>query len=61
LELFDSFGRKMGLVFEGMMRAGETRIIPYVAPIQFKGTLIYRYSLGEKTTNGRMISAYQKE
>lgn len=61
LELFDTFGRKMAAVFEGVIRAGETKIITYITPNQFRGTMIYRYSLGEKTLNGRLISAFPKE
>jgi hypothetical protein len=57
LEVFDVAGRKIGVVFQGYMSAGETRTLPYNLPMNYNGTLIYRLSVGEQQTNGKLISS----
>jgi len=57
LEVFDGMGRKVGVVYQGNMTAGEKRNLIYNIPINYNGTLIYRLSVGEQTTNGKLISS----
>jgi hypothetical protein len=56
LEVFDAMGRKIGVVFQGHINAGEIRNFSYNIPENYNGTLIYRLSVGEQTTNGKLIS-----
>lgn len=60
LEVFDAVGRKIGIAFQGNMNAGEIKTIQYNVPGNYSGTLIYRLSVGEKMTNGKIISTAKK-
>ncbi len=57
LEVFNLQGQKTGIVFQGFIVAGQTRTIDYTVPALNKGSLTYRFTVGNRQVTGLLINA----
>jgi hypothetical protein len=55
LEIFDATGRKIDILFEEMMKAGQSYRIEYNPQNHVTQMLIYRMSMGEQSINGKVL------
>ncbi|HET9824119.1 MAG TPA: hypothetical protein VFP87_02230, partial [Chitinophagaceae bacterium] len=55
LEVYDLYGRKIAVVYEGNVEAGIRRTITYRVPITHKVPMIYRFRLGDQIINGKLF------
>lgn len=56
LELYDISGRKIAVPFTGTMQAGVAHTLSYTVPSGINGMLIYRFRVGGKTVEGKLVS-----
>ena len=56
LELYDISGRKFAAPFTGNMQVGITQTVNYTVPAGINGVLIYRFRVGSKTVEGKLIA-----
>ena len=55
LEVFNSVGQKLATVYKGYIQAGVTQTAEYNSKQVSKATLIYKLSVNDRTTNGKVI------
>lgn len=55
LEIYDLIGRRLAVVFEGNVDAGMQKNISYQVPAVHRVPMIYKLSVGDKTTYGKML------
>lgn len=56
LEVYDISGRKVGVPFTGTLQAGTAHTLSYTVPAGINGVLIYRFRVGSKTVEGKLIA-----
>jgi hypothetical protein len=59
LEVFNVMGQKLGVVYNGNVRAGVMQDIQYDARTTNKATLIYKLSVNDKSVNGKLVQLKQ--
>ncbi|MEO7263428.1 MAG: hypothetical protein ABIW38_00885 [Ferruginibacter sp.] len=57
LEVYNLTGQKLKTVFEGNITAGRVQSVRFNIPSQNRSTLIYRLTVGETTTTGKVLYA----
>jgi hypothetical protein len=55
LEVYNITGQKLGVVFEGYIKAGVAQDITYRAKWVSNSTLVYRFTVNGKMANGKLF------
>jgi hypothetical protein len=55
LEIYDLMGRKLAKVFEGQVEKGIAKTIYYRVPSELRVPMIYRLTIGNKTSFGKLL------
>jgi hypothetical protein len=55
LEVYDLMGRKMAVVYQGSLEAGVPRTVTYKIPSTQRVPMIYKLSVGEKSSRGKLL------
>lgn len=55
LEIYDLMGRKLAKVFEGQVEKGIQKTVDYRVPQAQRIPLIYRLTIGDKTSFGKLV------
>jgi hypothetical protein len=59
LEVFNMLGQKVGVPFEGQLRANETRNVEYTVPVNYRSSLIYMLRMNGEQLSGKLMSTRQ--
>jgi hypothetical protein len=59
LEVYNMLGQKVGVPFEGMLNAGETRTVEFTAPANHRSNLIYTLRMNGEQVSGKLMSIKQ--
>ncbi|MEO5985221.1 MAG: hypothetical protein ABIP80_06915 [Ferruginibacter sp.] len=55
LEVYNLMGQKVKTLFEGNIIPGKSQTIQYKVPTQNRTSLVYRLTIGDKTTTGKVL------
>jgi hypothetical protein len=55
LEIYDLMGRKLAKVFQGQVEKGVPKTIYYRVPSELRVPMIYRLTIGDKTSFGKLL------
>jgi hypothetical protein len=59
LEVYNMLGQKVGVPFEGMLNANETRTVDFNAPANHRSNLIYTLRMNGEQISGKLMSIKQ--
>jgi hypothetical protein len=59
LEVYNMLGQKVGVPFEGMLNANETRTVEFNAPANHRSNLIYTLRMNGEQISGKLMSIKQ--
>jgi hypothetical protein len=57
LEVYNTLGQKLHIVFEGQIQAGVSQTFEYAVPEIYRSTLIYMFRQGGKLQTGKLLQA----
>lgn len=57
LELYNSLGQRIAVVFQGYVHAGKAFNKEYVIPAQNRGALIYVFKVGDQKVTGKLVGS----
>jgi hypothetical protein len=55
LEVYNTLGQKIGIVYDGAIKAGDVKYVQYEANKTSKATLIYKLRVNDKSANGKIV------
>ena len=55
LEVYNTLGQKLGVVYDGAIKAGDVKYVQYQAQKTSKATLIYKLRVNDKSANGKIV------
>lgn len=55
LEIYDLMGRRLGIVYQGNLQAGEQKNVSYKIPATHRVPMVYKLSIGDKSSRGKLL------